>query len=140
MKFIRTFFGLLIGMVLITVLAEAIEFGLVTAVHGSVTTDRAIYFGIRNRPWFMALKLLYNGFAALVGGYVCAWIAGWRESLHGIVLAAIQAGALLWAIAQPDLARWMPPWMWIALIVTMSPLVVAGALFRGRKSAAEFAE
>ena len=79
MILIRTFRSLMAmtaGIMLISLVAEAIEFGLVTMINGAMTTDPESYFAIRNRGWFLCVKLIYNTAAAVAGGYAAAWIAG----------------------------------------------------------------
>ena len=53
------------GMMLISLIAEGIAFLPVALVHGSVTTDQEVDFGIRNRPPILAGKFVYNNLAAL---------------------------------------------------------------------------
>ena len=56
---------------------------LVTLVNGEFTNDVEQYFSVRNRPWFLALKLVYNTGAAVGAGYLTALIAGHAELKHG---------------------------------------------------------
>jgi hypothetical protein len=131
-QLLRTLGAVVVGLFLITLIAETIEFALVTAVNGSVTHDPAVYFGIRNRPGLLALKLVYNAAAGCVAGVACAAIAGIGGRGAAVALAALQAVALLWAISSP-LAQWAPLWLWVALIITMTAAIVGGgALWRRR--------
>jgi hypothetical protein len=130
---LRTLVGLLVGLFVISLAAETIEFIVVTAIHGSVTTDPEIYFGIRNRLPVLAAKFLYNGLAALPGGFVCAWVAGRAEVKHGLALALIQAAILAWAATASGPMQYTPLWVWIGLIVSMSPLIVVGSWLRARR-------
>lgn len=124
-RIIRTIVGVLAGMLLISLLVEALEFGLVTAINGQITTEPAVYFAIRNQFWFLGLKLIYNSLAAIVGGLVAARIARYAPVKHGIALALLQTLSFLFALTQPEMSQWTPVWMWITLIL----LSLAGILF-----------
>lgn len=127
----RSLAAIVLGLLLISLLAEAIEFALVALLNGGATTDPAVYFGIRNRPMVLATKLAYNALAGLAGGYVAAWVAGRAGRWHALVLALIQAATLLWALLSP-LGSSAPGWLWVALILTMTPATVAGGALRQR--------
>lgn len=124
---LRTIGGVLAGLFLITLIAEGIEFALVTALHGSVTTDPAVYFAIRNRPAVLAFKLVYNTVAAFAGGYACAWIAGRMRKLHGVLLAVVQTAGFIYGMSVSEYASTTPLWMWIALILVTIFGILAGA-------------
>ncbi len=125
--------SILIGMMVITFVAESIEFAIVTMVNGSILTDEEAYFAIRNQSGILVAKLFYNGLAAFIGGYVAAWIAGKSERAHGIALAVLQLVGLIYGMTDPQISLTTPDWMWIAMIVTLMPLIVFGAIFRSRK-------
>ncbi|MFN7986508.1 MAG: hypothetical protein U0529_03490 [Thermoanaerobaculia bacterium] len=103
------------GMLVISMLVELLEFALVSAVNGRVTIDPGAYYAIRNRLWFLGLKLTYNTLAAGFGGFLAALIAGHAFRAHGIALAVIQALAFGWALTRPELSRNIPSWMWASL-------------------------
>lgn len=121
------------GMLVISLLVEAVEFGLVAAVHGAVTIDPAIYFGVRNSFPVLHLKFLYNVLGGLAGGYLAAWIARRHETRVGLILALIQTTALVAAMLSPQMGVWTPAWVWLTLIATMFPAIVLGALWRHRQ-------
>jgi hypothetical protein len=121
-------------MVFISVLVEGIEFGLVTIINGQPTTDPATYYAVRNRGWFLILKLLYNGLAAFGGGYIAGAIAGYAERRHGIALAIVQTVAFLWALTQPEMRRWTPAWLWLMLIVVSIVAILFGSQRRERRT------
>ncbi|MCH8823265.1 MAG: hypothetical protein IH984_07120 [Planctomycetes bacterium] len=87
---IRSVLGIFIGSVVITIIAEGIEFVLVALVHGSIATDQDVYFEVRNRLPILSLKFFYNSLAGLVGGYVAAWSAFRAPVIHGLILATVQ--------------------------------------------------
>lgn len=130
---LRGVLAVITGLLLISVLVEAIEFGLVTAINGGITTDPVVYFGIRNRPSFLALKLVYNTAVAVLGGYVAAWILGHSERMAGLALAAVQTLSFGWALLNPDLRQWSPIWLWIALIAVSVFGILQGARLREAK-------
>jgi hypothetical protein len=83
MQILRSMFAVFAGLVLLSVIVEPLEFGLVTLVNGEVTTDPDIYFRVRNTPAFLAAKVVYNTAAAIVGGWVAARLApraGWQAA------------------------------------------------------------
>ena len=133
MQILRSMFAVFAGLVLISVIVEPVEFGLVTLVNGEVTTDPDIYFRVRNTPAFLATKVLYNTGAAIVGGLVVARLAPRAPMAHGLVLAVIQTIAFGWAVMTPALRRSTPDWMWACLIVvTFAGIMTGSRLHRHR--------
>jgi hypothetical protein len=131
---LRSIVSVIVGLLVISFIAETIEFLLVTAINGSVTSDPGVYFGVRNRPLLLALKLVYNSLASLIGGYTAAWIAGRAGARHAMVLAAVQALALVWGMTASPYAQLTPLWMWITLILVMTPAIVTGGALRARRA------
>ena len=105
MQILRSIFAVFAGLVLISVIVEPLEFGLVTLVNGEVTTDPDIHLRVRNTPAFLATKVVYNAAAAIVGGLVAARLARRAPIAHGLVLAVIQTVAFVWALLTPALRR-----------------------------------
>jgi len=135
MKHVRSIVGVLAGLLLISLIAEGIEFALVTALRGGSTQPDAVaYFAVRNQPGVLALKLVYNNVAALAGGYVAAWVAGRMAVLHGLLLAIVQAAGLVYGMTVSGYADFTPTWMWFALLVTMPPAVVLGSSLRAKRT------
>jgi hypothetical protein len=135
-KGLRSGLAVLGGIVLISIVVEVLEFGLVTLVHGGPTSDPSVYYKVRNSPWFLFLKILYNTGSALLGGYVGAWIAGYHEWRHGLALASVQTLAFIWAFSRPDMRRWMPTWVWVALAVLSIVGILTGASLRAGRARA----
>ena len=117
---------------LISIIAEGIEFLLVALVHGSITTDQDVYFGIGNRPPLLALKFAYNTFAGSAGGYVAAWIAVRAPVWHGLFLATVQLSGFIYGMTASPYASTTPMWAWIGLAATMTPIIVIGSWVRQR--------
>ena len=130
MKVLRSVLAVLAGLVAISLLVEAVEVSLVTLVNGGMTMDPVVYFGTRNRPWFLAIKLVYNTASAIAGGWLAAWIAGRSPLAHGIALGVVQAAALGYAVTDPAMRLWTPDWMWAALAVVSTVGVIWGARLR----------
>ena len=126
--------ALLVGLLTITLVVEPLEFGLVTLLAGGVESDPEVYFGIRNRPAFVAAKVVYNAVGGVLGGYVAARLAGRKEHLVGGLLACVQAGALLWAMNDPELGRHTPVGIWALIILATVTGVVVGATLRARRA------
>ena len=132
LRIARSLIAIIAGMMVISLIAEVIEMGLVTMVHGELTTDPETYFTIRNRPWFLCTKLAYNTMAAVAGGYVAIWLTGYRPVEHALTLGGIQSLAFLWVLSQPDLMRWTPLWMWLLLMLLSFLGILSGARLRTR--------
>ncbi len=132
-KLLRSLLALFGSLILISILVETVEFLLVTALHGSITSDQQVYFGIRNRPWVLALKLLYTFGGGLVGGYVAAWLAGRAELKHALILAGVQAVAMIWGMTASEYADTMPRWAWILVTLDVALAIVVGGWLRSRK-------
>ena len=137
MQILRSIFAVFAGLVLISVIVEPLEFGLVTPVNGEVTTDPDIYFRVRNTPALLAAKLVYNTAAAIVGGLVAARLARRAPRAHGLVLAVIQTVAFGWALVTPALRRSTPDWMWACLIVMTFAGVMTGSLLQRHRTLAK---
>jgi hypothetical protein len=133
-QLLRSGLAVIAGLIAITLIVEPIEFLLVTLVNGGMTTDPYEYFLIRNRGWFLALKVIYNTAAAAVAGYLTAWIAGRSPLIHAAVVALLQTLAFLYAFTVPELRSTGPAWMWMTLIVATPVAILAGAVIRPRGS------
>ena len=131
-RLIRTILAVIAGLIAITLIVEPIEFLLVTIVNRGMTTDPYEYFLIRNRGWFLALKVIYNTGAAAIAGYLTAWIAGRAPFSHAVVVAVLQTIAFGFAFAIPELRSTGPDWMWVTLIIATPAAIVVGALIRPR--------
>ena len=132
-RVVRTLIAIIVGLLLISVLVEGLEFGLVSAIRGGPTTEPEAYYAVRNRIWFLGLKLVYNTAAAVAGGFVVALIAGYAQLRHGVALAVIQTLAFAWALTQPDVSRWTPGWMWAGLILLSLGGILFGARIQARR-------
>jgi hypothetical protein len=131
-QLIRTVGAVLVGLMSITLIVEPIEFLLVTAANGGLTTDPYEYFQVRNRGWLLALKMVYNTGAAVAAGYLTAWIAGRAPLAHAAVVAVLQVAAFAFAMATPELRQTGPGWMWFSLLAATPIAIVAGAWLRRR--------
>lgn len=126
-RFCRSTFALVAGLLVISVLVESVEFALVAVANGRMTTDSEGYFTIRNQAWFLTAKLVYNTIGAVARGYLAARAAGCAYLHHGIALAAIQSSAFIWALTKPQIRHSTPMWMWTVLIPLSAAGIIIGA-------------
>jgi len=134
MLVLRSVLGALIGLFLISLIVEPLEFSLVTIVNGGVIgqENQDEYYAIRNRDWFLALKMVYNTLAAMAGGYAAAVIAGRAPLRHAVAVAVLQTAGFGVALATPQFRETAPLWMWIALIPVSIAGILLGGWLRGR--------
>ena len=136
---IRSLGAVLGGLGVISLVAELLEFSLVTAVSGGRVTDMSQYFAVRNQTGILAAKLVYSTVAAILGGYVTARVAMVDEMRHAAAAAAAQTVALIWGFSGGEFAAATPMWVRIALVVLMGPAIMVGAAVRARAALAEAA-
>ena len=129
----RTIRAIILGLLVIPVFVESVEFALVTVANGRMTTDPELYFTIRNRSWILAMKVLYNAIGAVAGGYVAARMAGYAYRYHGIALASIQTLGFGWGLTQPEIRHTTPTWMWFVLIPLTAVGIIIGANYCGKQ-------
>ena len=91
---LRSVLGVFFGIMLISLIAEGIEFLLVALVHGSITTDQDVYFEIRNRPAMLAAKFIYNSVAALAGALQFPAFVAAQEDYRRMGVDAFPVAAL----------------------------------------------
>jgi hypothetical protein len=136
MQILRSICAVFAGLVLISVIVESLEFGLVALVNGEVTTEPDVYSRVRNTPVFLATKVVYNTAAAIVGGWVAARPARRAPVAHGLVLAVIQTMAFGWALVTPAVRRSTPDWMWASLIVVTFAGIMTGSRLQRHRALA----
>jgi hypothetical protein len=129
---IRSIIAVLGGIGVISLVVEALEFTLVTAVSGGSIADMSGYFAVRNRPTILTAKVVYNTLAAVLGGYITAKIAATRELVHTAVAAVIQTLALIWGFTAGEYAGFTPAWTRIALVLLTGPAMMAGGMIRAK--------
>lgn len=132
-QLIRTVLAIIAGLIAITLIVEPLEFALVTLANGGITTDPYEYFLIRNRSWFLALKVVYNTAAAAVAGYLTAWIAGRAPLRHAAGVAILQTVAFFYAFTVPELRTTTPDWLWVTLMIATPAGILIGAAIRKRR-------
>ena len=99
---------------------------------GGTVTDMASYFAVKNRPVMLGAQIGYTSFAAVLGGYVTARVAGTREILHGGVAALGKTMALAWGFTAGEYAGFTPVWMRMLLVLVTGLAMLAGASIRAR--------
>lgn len=130
---VRSILAIVCGLMALSLVAEGMEFAIVTALHGSLTDDPSVYFGIRNRPPVLASKFIYNTGAALLAGYTAAWVAGRARLAHGAVLAVIQLALFSWGMNYSEYAGTTPAWAWVTLLPLMGGGICLGAFVQTRQ-------
>ncbi|HNB87224.1 MAG TPA: hypothetical protein PLL38_11320 [Anaerolineales bacterium] len=127
---LRFVLGLVLGLIIISLLSESIEFGLVTLINDGATYDMDAYFSIRNQIWFLIIKIIYNGIGAFIGGWLAKTIASRWKIACVITLAAIQTISFIWGMTLSEFAGTTPTWAWILLAIETSLLIYIGGIFR----------
>lgn len=101
---------------------------------GELTQNPAEYFAIRNQPFNLGFKILYNTISAFIGGYICAIIGKSQPLFHSIALAVIQTLGFVYGMTLSEYAESSPSWLWITLtILTIGAILGAGFLRRQRR-------
>jgi hypothetical protein len=130
MTVVRSALAVLAGILVVSLLVEPLEFGLVALLNGAPTFEPTEYLAIRNQTWFLAAKFGYNGAAGVVGGYISGTIAGRRPVLHASVTAAVQILLIAVALMDANMARTAPTWAWVGILLATSTGLVAGGWLR----------
>jgi len=113
---LRSILAVLLGYI---PMAAAVQVTLMRAGHNP---DNAMVVG------FDVARLVYDTIAAVLGGYIVAWVAHRSELLHGTALAIIGVVVgiyFLFISAEP-----VPAWFEIVDLVLMVVGVMVGAFFR----------
>jgi hypothetical protein len=121
MKYIRVVLGIIIGLLVITIVAEVIEFTLVKSVSGTsfeaLQADEQEYFNVRNRTWILISKVFYSLIAGIFGGYITTWISKEKAKIAIYILLFFQIVFLIWAGFISELSETGPLWMWGYLLI-----------------------
>src|SRR5262245_5679727 len=115
---VRIVVAIVVGMMSLFALAESIEFLAVQLAAGKWTTDPVEYFAVRNRPYMLGAKFVYQSAATIAAGYLAAWAAGrGREMIAGLAAGIIQAAMFIVALTTPEMRQTAPDWVWFGLMV-----------------------
>ena len=121
MKYFKLIIAVLVGLFVITMTTELIEFSIVKLVSGlsfeELQANQIEYFNVRNKTWILISKMFYALLSGFVGGYLCTWISQKIAKMAVILLIIIQEIALIWAGFISDLSATGPVWMWIYLLI-----------------------
>lgn len=131
---LRSVLAVFCGLVLMSLIAEPIEFLVVSLSGGKMTTDQSEYFQLRNRTPILMAKFAYNGLSAFIGGIVVAKLASRQPVLHGHVLAIVQSTLFVWGMTMSEFAGTTPKWFWIPAVPLMYVCNVLGAIFYARQT------
>lgn len=124
MKIVRLILGIIVGLIMISLVAETIEFFTVKIASGlpfselSDPKNQSTYFATRNTAYILGFKMIYSLLAGFVGGYVAAWISTPLNKRAIYLLIGIQISTLAWAgFFSTEFSATGPLWMWMALIL-----------------------
>ena len=132
---VRSILAIILAMFALTILVESFEFTLVTSIEPQAGPgNQAAYFEARNQTWFLILKFFYNFAFAGLAGWLAAFIAGYRETLHGLIFGLIQSGFFIYAMNIPELNSTAPLWAWIGFTFFTGSGIVLGAVLRTRQT------
>ena len=131
----RSIFAVIAGIAALTVVAFAIEiplWWLVLRLFSQTFPDQA---ALNSNVGWMLSQFLYTVPAAVLGGYVAAWLAPHRGLAHAVAMAIVEDLLIVALIFNPP--HPVPAWMWaIGLTVTPAAIIYGGYL-RIRPEAAE---
>lgn len=133
---VRSIFAILAGIVVMTAVAFAIEIPLrwlTLRLFPQSFPDQA---ALDSNVGWMISQALYTVPAAILGGYVAAWLAPRRGLAHAVAMAIVQDLLIVVLIFEPP--HPVPPWMWaIALVVTPAAIIYGGYLRCRPRAAAQ---
>lgn len=136
MKFIRFFIGLIVGMFLLTVLTEGIEFIIIKTLSGDsfeyLSTHQKEYFEIRNQPLILFLKIIYTLGASFLAGFVATYIAQKTSTILLVSFIGIQLLGIIYGAFFSEFSDSTPLWMWVTLMVLI-PLGIFYGYLRAEK-------
>jgi len=128
---LRLVLAVLIGLALLSFIAESIEVALVSFMNGGMP-EPDDYFDARNQPVILGLKFVYNGIAAVIAGFVAAWIALRHELRAGLALAIIQTALFVWGMTTSEFAGSLAAWVWVPVAVIMAAGITLGAWIKSK--------
>ena len=124
MPIVRAFLALVAGFLSMAILVGVITTGLMKS--------SPQWVGVTGRPRlaYVLVNFAYSLLAAMIGGYVTAWIAAGNPLKHVLVLAIIVL--LLGALSALQQRRIQPIWYQLLLMVITPAGVMLGGLLRLR--------
>jgi hypothetical protein len=129
---VRSILAVLAGIVTLSVVAFAIEIPLRMLTLRFLSRSFPDRASLDVSVGWMLSQSLYTVAAAILGGYVAAWLAPRRGLAHAVAMAIVQElliVALIFAPPHP-----VPPWLWaISLVVTPAAIIYGGYLRSRRK-------
>ena len=138
MKVVRSILGLIVGFLVIYIVTESIEVGLVSISSEQsmeyLMTQPVEYFKIRNTTWILVFKLFYTLFAAFLGGYLTSKIAKDLAFKTIITLSVLQGGFVIWAGFFSEMSNTGPTWMWLGLCFVLPLGIGLGHNVQSRRS------
>lgn len=130
----RSILAILAGIVAMTAVAFAIEIPLrllTLRLFSQTFPDQA---ALDSNVGWMLSQSLYTVPAAMLGGYVAAWLAPRRGLAHAVAMAIVQELLILVLIFEPP--HPVPPWIWAIGLVVTPAAIISGGYLRCRPKAA----
>jgi hypothetical protein len=120
MKLLRLAFGIILGLIAITLITESIEFSTVRLLSGEsvefLRNNQNEYFRVRNQTGFLVFKLFYNLLAAVSGGFLMTLVTRSYHRIGLYVLIGIQTISILWVGFFSKYSNTAPTWLWVTLV------------------------
>ncbi|WP_299273502.1 hypothetical protein [uncultured Psychroserpens sp.] len=137
MKTLRLILSIIVGMITITLVAEAIEFLTVKLSSGEnldvLTKNQEKYFSHRNTSGILIFKMIYSLLAGFIAGYITSLIAKVKHRTGIYILIALQAISLIYAGFISEMGTTGPLWMWIGLIISIPIGILLGNKLYSKK-------
>ena len=138
MKYFKLIAGIIIGLLVITFVAEIIEFVTIKLVSQKsfeeLQTNQSEYFKIRNRTWILLFKIFYSLLAAIIGGYLATWVSSKMARFAIYALIVIQEISIIWGAFISDFSSTGPIWMWIYLLIIIPTGIWIGYKWRSKNA------
>jgi hypothetical protein len=127
---IRSIVAVLGGAVIVRLLGQALEAGLVQATSDVATIEA--YFEARNRLPILVGVVVTHGIGGVLAGYVAAKLAQRAELAHVAFAAALQVALSAHEFTYGGNPGMYPFWVQVALPLVTVPAMLAGAMVRAR--------
>ena len=129
----RSIIAVVAGLAALSTVAFAIEIplrSLMLRLFPATFPDQATLDS--NVGWMLS-GFLYMVPAAILGGYVAAWLAPQRGLAHAVAMAIVQELLIVVVMMEPP--HPVPPWIWaIGMVVTPAAIIYGGYVRSRRKS------
>jgi hypothetical protein len=126
---VRGFVAVAVGLAITLVFVQMLESMLAVILAGHPLASLDEYVPLMVTPPILLARSLFTIFIAILGGYVCAKIAGHDELRYTAIAVIFRAMMLIWAFAT-GLVPATPIWMFVPLLAISSAGMMGGAAIR----------